>query len=438
MPGNPGYMERAASNSLEERTRRADALASVAKPFEAACQAMQSLHQIQRVRTVNVRLPYIGPADILQETRTTPQTSLSPEPDPEHGRPPLAGLVGRRTESLRLHLVLLAAAQLLVSPGYSPTDLENRIEDEGTTLRILLAMSHVPARTSTLRLQRAMRGLEAAGLLSIPRHRTGTGDAGVLRNYRKARLLSEVGSGKVYSSATAKYSDPSRAAVPGGCLGIPPVFFTNGWHLVLSGPELATYLMLRHATAIGLEDKRHIATFKSFGPTMLRPIVIYRSTRVERYGVSDEVYTAHRTLAEFGLIYRGQRPGSGRRGRTSGRPSGHRFLLRDEGLLRPAAEVALEALRSGEAPHLRRSDETAAFVVERLTPATRSRARAGRPVRAELEPEAHDVDHWSSEDVRLVQLGAPANSVESVEDLDQETLSIIQQELQWMREEGDL
>jgi len=73
---------------------------------------------------------------------------------------------------------------------------------------------------------------------------------------------------------------------------IQPGFFLQGWHLVLTPSEIACYFAL-------VELSQRFSYAHSKNGVGLAP-----SERILRYGMSDETYSKHNELAEFGLIQR--------------------------------------------------------------------------------------------------------------------------------------
>lgn len=91
---------------------------------------------------------------------------------------------------------------------------------------------------------------------------------------------------------------------------MPAGFFLAGWHLVLTGEELATFL------AVVDQSNRRRPRPPDVG------VGFSESTRWARYGLAAEAYSAHRELEEFGLIdvtdSEGRRNGKLKPGQKSG------------------------------------------------------------------------------------------------------------------------
>lgn len=128
---------------------------------------------------------------------------------------------------------------------------------------------------------------------------------------------------------------------------IPSDFFTSGWWLVLSPSEIATYLML-----LDVRFQNHFSNL----------VFVRRSTRLDNYGISDEVYATHRELREFGLLKMRERQGR-RRGRIQPKPGEDLFPL-EFGVLRKrlqysATASVMEALGTHSyAPHLAKPERS--------------------------------------------------------------------------------
>lgn len=254
--GTFDYALQAAARSVEARSARRLALIQRRSAYEVALESTRRLHGYMWPRALHLRLDYIGPSDIrsrLPKAGVVFQPQLIEDDLPD--RPPLTALLARNEEALRLHLVLLFAAACLVPPAERPTRIVDRLADVGVDLRSLLMLSGVSARNSSLRLQRSLQALEAQTLVKIPQ-------SGSRRQYESLRILNETRSGRAYVVPGSRGANPQKMRTPEGMLAIPLSFFLNGWHLVLTGSEIATYLMLLHATQIGLHDSANRAEFR--------------------------------------------------------------------------------------------------------------------------------------------------------------------------------
>jgi len=98
-------------------------------------------------------------------------------------------------------------------------------------------------------------------------------------------LLDEVGDPERASSVRYRVPRSGEAV-----FGLPPAFFLNGWHMVLSDSELALLLsVLAHA---GRAEA---------WPSELT-VQLDGATRIRFHGLSLDTYAAHRYLAAFGLL----------------------------------------------------------------------------------------------------------------------------------------
>ena len=146
-----------------------------------------------------------------------------------------------------------------------------------------------------------------------------------MRRFDRFTLLSDDGKGTNYK-------------VPGNknVLSIPGAFFLNGWHLVLEPGEVAMLFMLLELTM------RH--------PVSKKPGV-GAVDRIRRtfYGITGEVYTSHRELAEFGLVQLHDTVPARRLGRvpSAAEPADREtfyFTVVPGAFDRPAIETVMESL----------------------------------------------------------------------------------------------
>jgi hypothetical protein len=251
--------------------------------------------------------------------------------------PPVASLTATNEEALRLYLVGLFVAQCFKTPGREPGAFASMLSQSESGPRSWGSLLALPStlRNQRLRIDRAM--------IALDRLRLGRPGPGTGRDRRLGfELLAENQSGEPYRLPGGRFTNVVGTRRSGGsAFVIPTTFFTRGWVLALSGSEIAVYLMLRHAH----ERFRR------------RYVYVPRTERLQGYRISDEVYRAHRELAEFGLVRRGDSM-SRRRGRISpieGQViSPFRFELRDDRVDRAAVGTILRALGTATpAPHLR-------------------------------------------------------------------------------------
>jgi hypothetical protein len=220
--------------------------------------------------------------------------------------------------------MLLLDAQSTTAPGSRSITTDRRLVDKRdgwSAVANVVGPTHSATRVS---MNRALARLDEVGIVKVK-----------IRSERPRFedfvLLRDDGSGKRYT-------------VPGEekAIVLPPTFFWNGWHLVLGPAEIAMYLMLSDlATVVGPRKEG---------------VGVVESVRQRYYGVSSEVYEAHRTLTEFGLTEMLDSVPGRRRGRIApssleGSPDEPaqydvlRFLTRPEGLDKPALEVVSSCLK---------------------------------------------------------------------------------------------
>lgn len=172
-------------------------------------------------------------------------------------------------------------------------------------------------------------------------------------------LLEESGEGRVYRAPGERYAFP-----------IPVEFWTQGWHLVLTSSEITCYMAMRahhHALATPAEEGGWKASPDGDDNGFYMP----QSLRTNWYGLTDEMYAAHNTLADFGLIRRmdsrlqwdkrkRQKDAATDQGQpdkphnndttpsTAEDPADkpYKFALMDSGLRRPALETVVQSLRT--------------------------------------------------------------------------------------------
>ena len=198
-----------------------------------------------------------------------------------------------------------------------------------------------------------MRRLDELRLARVPL-------SGERRQYSEFALLDEGGSGERYILPGGRHSDLARRHPTRSTLLLPVTFFTRGWILVLTGPEIAMLLLLYNLDAIYGRRVR----FK----------FVSRSERLDSYCISDEIYAAHRELAEFGLIRRADTLKERRRGRLPADARREpippfRFEVNPDGLDRQALTVVKKRLAaSRSAPHLGRRERPVDYPLAWMEP----------------------------------------------------------------------
>jgi hypothetical protein len=261
--------------------------------------------------------------------------------------PPLAQLVRTSEEALRLYLTALFVAQALGRPGRPPppfASILDRHPGSALTWPTMLGLpTNLTLRNSRLRVHRAMRRLEDLGLATIP-------TVGGRPDYTRFQLLSQDGSGDTYILPGSRYTNLNARRAIKDAVALPATFWTRGWNAVLNGREIACLLMLWH-TSHRYRDPRLV-----FVP---------RANRLNTYCLSDEIYSAHRELAEFGLVRHlepmlGRRRGRLRYEERQAPIPTFRFELQwphEDWFDRVAATVVIRRLSLRQtSPHLRRTE----------------------------------------------------------------------------------
>lgn len=192
----------------------------------------------------------------------------------QQGKPPLAELLARQDESVRLFLLIVLAAQAASSEHAPLHGLEGVSVSPSARFMswpgLLGYPSSLTRRASDARLHRSLDALSNHGLIYLP----------------------PTGSPRRYERFTLEESNPMGSLVAPKdsqmAVHLAVDFFVHAWNLVMTPGEIATMLMLM--------DARN-AYGRGSGS-----VFIARDTRLKRYGLSDEVYVSHRELAEFGLV----------------------------------------------------------------------------------------------------------------------------------------
>ncbi len=179
---------------------------------------------------------------------------------------PMSSLIARRGEAIRVYCLLNFLDQSLTLDTSAVRSINEipltRAKSRPTWPALLAFPQTLDARAATARMHRAFAALEDVGVIRMP-------PVGVRGRYREVALV--------------------RGRSRANGVHLPLHAFTRGWLNVLTPPELAVYLMLRDVRDV---HRRRRA----------EPVFVPRSRRLAVYGISDEVYLAHRALSEFGLI----------------------------------------------------------------------------------------------------------------------------------------
>lgn len=269
--------------TIEDRKRtRAERLEELEQRREAVERAVALYEQHDngdcpeiRLRTGFIRLsadrPVRGTDPYLKTVRGDVAT-----------RPPLTKLIYRASNALPLYLTLLYVAHLEYGPGEYPVNDRENNGDHGWVELSGLLSSGPSNRELNLRLTRALKKLARQNLVSVGAPRSE-------RRFDKFALNREDGSRRRYQVPSALASAQIKS-VP-----LPAAFFRAGWHLVLTGEELATLLVTAEMTQrFRLVTRRNDKEDVGIG--------LPQSVRWARYGLAPEAYASRHELAEFGLI----------------------------------------------------------------------------------------------------------------------------------------
>jgi hypothetical protein len=188
-------------------------------------------------------------------------------------RPPLTRLIHRQTNALRLLLTAIYVAHVETPPrrrfvnhhGITAVPLGGRAHSWAK----LCGLADGSVRARRARVTRALDELARHQLVALGKDR---------QRYEGFELLSEDGSERPYRRPNALF------------VQLPAGLFYNGWHLVLTPAEMATYLIVRDAF------------YEHDGGARRTGVAIPEILRYRTYGLSGEVYASIHELQEFGLI----------------------------------------------------------------------------------------------------------------------------------------
>ncbi|MFI6100879.1 hypothetical protein ACIA8G_35465 [Lentzea sp. NPDC051213] len=240
---------------------------------------------------------------------------------PSGDRSPLSSLITPRGIALQMYLVALFDAQCRHRPGSAFRNdraLHGTEEGEIGWLELLAADASASTETSVERAteldnrlrqaKSAVRALAASNLARL------AGEATRHGRFERFELGHESGSQPFLPYTVPQHDWFRRLSLPSG-------FFLKGWVHVLLPAEIATYLMLRHLAATYPGRHREGGVF------------VAGSVREAEYGLSRDVYEAHRALTAFRLIDRVP----DERRRPDGRLRNYKeFAARDDGAGLPA------------------------------------------------------------------------------------------------------
>lgn len=270
-------------------------------------------------RNVDLQEIDADPACAPQRARENPDVLKAALARSLAGRPPLSRLVNRGGAALPLELAALAVAQFRRTSG--PSNVEGIPNTGGHSWAKIIGDS---SRTEPVRrhLATGLERLKREALVAL-RSLHGRG----WQSYDGWELLAEDGSTDPYT-------------VPDHGLKVPADFWLTGWAAVLTGPEIVTYLMLRHLA----EDLPGVHANQGVG--------VAPRVRNQRYGVSKEAYACASEMEEFGLLRRTtQRRSSVPQGAAGASVSEvQRFQIVEETLKLDAYDTVSAALTTQRTP----------------------------------------------------------------------------------------
>lgn len=360
MSSRGDYWAKAAARAGSQRKRRLRNLRAVRAELTEARTAA-ALFRPSAPQILNQFLHDQHSLDVVTDHTVIPRSfvrSTSAEGD----RPPQSRLIARQGDAVRVYALLHYLDQ---SPTTRPTWFQSindvpitRAKSRPTWPALLGFPRALDDRASTARMHRAFSALEELNLIQMP-------SAGVRGRYRDVSLAR------------------GRSRAVG--VHLPLHLFTSGWLLALTPPELAVYFMLRDVR----DGYRRRAKDAIFVP---------RARRLTAYGISDEVYLAHRELAEFGLIttidpVRGRRRGKIRPPQDA-KLLPFEFVIHRGGFIRDAYETVVNALTRDPVPPRLRVSEWGSVI--RREPVSALRASET----AEAESVSHDSEELPFEDWR--------------------------------------
>lgn len=273
-------LRKARLHRLKDLEDRKSAIAAAMSAYRRADPAGQ-LTVVLRGEFVRLDPPR-PPRSLATREALSGEERRQADSDEVTSRPPLTRLVHRDSNSLALYLAAIYMAHLEGAPGKVAKNGHRSIFKEGlraswADLAGVGGPSTERARRS--RLRRALDGLELAGLVSMD-------NKGTLGRYERWQLLNDDGSG-------ARYKMPGATAeriVP-----LPSAFFRNGWHLVLTPPEIAMLISI-------MEFAPHLDVVADGKDQGLPGVSFPETVKWGRYGISGEVYEAAHMLHEFDLV----------------------------------------------------------------------------------------------------------------------------------------
>jgi hypothetical protein len=327
------YMRGVRAKETADRARRLKRLEQREAGIREACKAYN--HTMSRddrmsLATLVIREPFILCDPPRSLPVHDPEDDGPAPPEDVATRPAMTQLVHRRTDALAFYLTALWDAQTSTQPGDAYTAAWP-LYDAAVGWDRMFGWRHLdmPKRDKQVRLQRILLELAARDLVGLASTRTPG-------RYENFTLLTD-------GRGVKRYRVPKHDAT----ITVPAELVTNGWHLVLTPPEIVVMLMLL-AAAQRYRTAHHGPDGVGVAPRIRREV----------YGVTPEVYEAHNELWEFGLIERVDSVPGRRRGRVAPPGPGEEplvtfgFRIKPDVFTKPAYDIVHIALsRPGEGRH---------------------------------------------------------------------------------------
>jgi hypothetical protein len=270
------YREKLLHNWREVRARRAEDLNLRSDAIKRATDLYEQLdtgeHPDVRVRSAFIRLPVDRPDREADPRLATKRGDFLT-------RPPLTRLIYRPSNALVVEMTVCYTAQMEFEPGEPFRNARPNNFAGGWADLSGLRVSGADRRKHNLKLTRALRKLEAEGLVAA-------GAAHTSNRFDGFELKRE-------DRTTHPYTVPGELP-RSGMVVIPGGFFRAGWHLVLTAEELATYLII-------LEQTQRFRLRRRKEPSDIG-VALPGKVRWRSYGLAREAYTSLHELEEFGLI----------------------------------------------------------------------------------------------------------------------------------------
>jgi hypothetical protein len=335
------YMERVAHKAAEARQHRRKALLGEQDGVHAAVTALLTLSEEAGNPDIRLRRRFVR-LDEARERESDP-ARLPQRADEQPGvlskavardvatRPPATQLVHRPSRALALYLTGVFEAHC-TTPAGTVHDNSRRLTAAPDGWAVLVGDKLSTPRNRRVHLARALDELCRKSLVQLPPSRSS-------QRYDRFQLLMDDGRGE------QRYQVPGST---GGVMDVPPAFFLNGWHLVLEPREIATWLMLYEMS------RYHRGRGRA-----KEGVGIVEAQRWGFYGVTSEVYAAHRELSEFGLVTTHDSVAGRRMGRvdpaTLDEPQDlvtYQFSLNPRAFEREAFAVVVDCLSNPLPPYL--------------------------------------------------------------------------------------